>query len=131
MILCIVAATVTPAISHSLPACPPATRPLPACPPYRERLTSLAFNPRGDWIAVGCAQLGQLLVWEWRSETYVVKQQGHYFDVASAAFSPDGACLVTGADDSKVLAAGGWGPGLLLAIVVWVLLSPLLLQRGW
>ena len=41
----------------------------------REKLSSLAFNALGDWIAVGCAKLGQLLVWEWRSETYVLKQQ--------------------------------------------------------
>lgn len=68
----------------------------------RERITSLAFNHTGDWIAVGCAQLGQLLVWEWRSETYVLKQQGHYFDIAAASFSPDGALIATGADDNKV-----------------------------
>lgn len=24
------------------------------------------FNGAGDWIAVGSAKLGQLLVWEWR-----------------------------------------------------------------
>ncbi|KXZ50608.1 hypothetical protein GPECTOR_15g291 [Gonium pectorale] len=71
----------------------------------RERITSLAFNHTGDWLAVGCASLGQLLVWEWRSETYVLKQQGHHHDVAAVAFSPDGALLATGADDCKVLAA--------------------------
>lgn len=38
------------------------------------------------------------------SETYVLKQQGHYYDVAASAFSPDGAYLVTGADDAKVRA---------------------------
>jgi WD40 repeat protein len=68
----------------------------------RERISSLAFNAGGDWVAVGAAALGQLLVWEWRSESYVLKQQGHYYDVAATAFSPDGAHLVTGADDAKV-----------------------------
>ena len=68
----------------------------------RERITSLAFNASGDWIAVGSAALGQLLVWEWRSESYVLKQQGHYFDVSAVSFSPDGAYVVTGADDAKV-----------------------------
>ncbi len=53
-------------------------------------------------LAVGCAALGQLLVWEWRSETYVLKQQGHHHDVAATAFSPDGALVATGADDCKV-----------------------------
>ena len=61
--------------------------------------------PYSDWcmcLQVGSAALGQLLVWEWRSESYVLKQQGHYYDVAAAAFSPDGGYLVTGADDAKV-----------------------------
>ena len=34
--------------------------------------------------------LGQLLVWEWQSETYVLKQQGHADVVNTVAFSPDG-----------------------------------------
>ena len=67
----------------------------------REVLTSVAFNAEGDWLALGCAGLGQLLVWEWRSETYVLRQQGHYYDVSVAAFSPDGATIATGADDAK------------------------------
>ena len=68
----------------------------------REKISSVAFNATGEWIALGCATLGQLLVWEWRSETYVLKQQGHYYDVSTVAFSPDGTYLATGADDSKV-----------------------------
>ena len=32
----------------------------------------------------------------------MLKQQGHYYDVAASAYSPDGAYLVTGADDAKV-----------------------------
>ena len=68
----------------------------------RERVSSLAFNESGTWLAVGCAKLGQLLVWEWKSETYVLKQQGHYFDVACCSFSPDGSLVATGSDDRKV-----------------------------
>jgi periodic tryptophan protein 2 len=68
----------------------------------REKITSLTFNRSGDWVALGSAALGQLLVWEWRSESYVLKQQGHYYDVSAVNFSPDGAYLVTGADDAKV-----------------------------
>lgn len=62
----------------------------------RQRISSVAFNQSGDWIAVGCAKLGQLLVWEWRSETYVLKQQGHYFDISAVTFSPDGSLIATG-----------------------------------
>ena len=68
----------------------------------QEAITALSFNQRGDWLAVGCAALGQLLVWEWRSETYVLKQQGHYHDISTVAYSPDGAYIATGADDAKV-----------------------------
>lgn len=68
----------------------------------REAITAVAISPRGDWVALGCAALGQLLVWEWRSERYVLKQQGHYYDVSALAFSPDGSYIATGADDNKV-----------------------------
>ena len=68
----------------------------------RSAINAITFSRGGDWIALGCAALGQLLVWEWRSESYVLKQQGHYYDISTSAFSPDGTNLVTGADDSKV-----------------------------
>ena len=68
----------------------------------QEAISSLAFNARGDWLALGSAALGQLLVWEWRSETYILKQQGHFYDIATLAYSPDGAYIATGADDAKV-----------------------------
>ena len=68
----------------------------------RQSINAAAFSPRGDWIALGCAALGQLLVWEWRSESYVLKQQGHAYDVSAVAFSQDGSYIATGADDNKV-----------------------------
>ncbi|KAK3273321.1 U3 snoRNP protein [Cymbomonas tetramitiformis] len=68
----------------------------------REKISTVSFNESGDWLALGCATLGQLLVWEWRSESYILKQQGHYFDVNTLAYSPDGALLATGADDNKL-----------------------------
>ena len=67
----------------------------------RQSINAAAFSPRGDWIALGCAALGQLLVWEWRSESYMLKQQGHFYDVSAVAFSPDGSYIATGADDNK------------------------------
>jgi periodic tryptophan protein 2 len=43
-----------------------------------------------------------LLVWEWQSESYVLKQQGHYFDVNTLSWSEDGHNIATGGDDGKV-----------------------------
>ncbi|XP_066476131.1 periodic tryptophan protein 2 homolog [Tiliqua scincoides] len=67
-----------------------------------QRIASISINSTGDWIAFGCAGLGQLLVWEWQSESYVLKQQGHFNSMVSLAYSPDGQYLVTGGEDGKV-----------------------------
>jgi len=42
------------------------------------------------------------MVWEWKSETYAIKQQGHSYDLSTVAYSPDGSFIATGADDGKV-----------------------------
>lgn len=68
----------------------------------QERISSVAVNPSGEWIAFGAKKLGQLLVWEWQSESYVLKQQGHYFDMNTLSFSQDGQNIATGGDDGKV-----------------------------
>lgn len=70
----------------------------------QERITSVTINPTGEWLAFGATKLGQLLVWEWRTESYIMKQQGHYYDMNCLAFSPDdgGQNVVTGGDDGKV-----------------------------
>lgn len=65
-------------------------------------VSSCAINRSGDWLAFGCSKLGQLLVWEWQSETFVLKQQGHYYAISSLEFSPDGSVIATGGDDGKV-----------------------------
>lgn len=68
----------------------------------RNDVSSCAINRSGDWLAFGCSSLGQLLVWEWQSETYVLKQQGHYYNINTLEFSPDGSVVATGGDDGKV-----------------------------
>ena len=70
-----------------------------------QEICSIVINPTGDWIGFGCSRLGQLLVWEWQSETYVLKQQGHFNNMACLAYSPDGQHVVTGGEDGKVK---GW-----------------------
>lgn len=68
----------------------------------QQHVESVAINASGEWLALGCPELGQLLVWEWQSESQVLKQQGHFFDVNAISFSPDGQLIATGGDDGKV-----------------------------
>ncbi|CAE7570378.1 unnamed protein product, partial [Symbiodinium necroappetens] len=62
----------------------------------QEPLDAVALGANGDWLAVGSSGTGQLLVWEWRSETYVLKQQGHHYGVRSVAFSPGSVSMKRG-----------------------------------
>jgi periodic tryptophan protein 2 len=68
----------------------------------QEKISSVAINPSGEWLAFGARKLGQLLVWEWQSESYILKQQGHFFDMNTLAYAPDGQIIATGGDDGKV-----------------------------
>jgi len=40
-------------------------------------------------------------VWEWQSETYILKQQGHYYNMNTLCYSQDGHYIATGGDDGK------------------------------
>lgn len=68
----------------------------------QNKISTVAVNASGEWLAFGSKKLGQLLVWEWKSETYVLKQQGHFFDLNVLDYSPNGQMIATGSDDAKV-----------------------------
>uniref|UniRef100_A0A0K0DF84 WD_REPEATS_REGION domain-containing protein n=1 Tax=Angiostrongylus cantonensis TaxID=6313 RepID=A0A0K0DF84_ANGCA len=67
-------------------------------------ISSVSMNSTGDWLALGCGKgsAAQLVVWEWQSETYVLKQQSHSQRILTMQYSPDGSLLATGAEDGKV-----------------------------
>ncbi|KAI1079307.1 WD40-repeat-containing domain protein [Whalleya microplaca] len=62
----------------------------------------VTINKSGEWLAFGASKLGQLLVWEWQSESYILKQQGHFDSMNALVYSPDGKRIVTTADDGKI-----------------------------
>jgi periodic tryptophan protein 2 len=41
----------------------------------QHKIDTVSINATGEWLAFGSKKLGQLLVWEWQSESYVLKQQ--------------------------------------------------------
>lgn len=62
----------------------------------------MTINKSGEWLAFGASKLGQLLVWEWQSESYILKQQGHFDSMNALTYSSDGQRIVTTADDGKI-----------------------------
>ena len=65
-------------------------------------IRTIAINQSGEWLAFGCPSTQQLLVWEWRSETYVIKQQGHSYGMRCMSYSPDGVVIATGGEDGSI-----------------------------
>eukprot|EP00922_Rhytidocystis_sp_ex-Travisia-forbesii_P037766 GHVS01056260.1.p1 GENE.GHVS01056260.1~~GHVS01056260.1.p1 ORF type:complete len:1080 (-),score=196.64 GHVS01056260.1:428-3667(-) len=57
-------------------------------------IAQVDVNRDGTWIAIGTRDTGTLIVWEWQSETYILRQQGHHFGVQCLAFSPAGSAAV-------------------------------------
>ncbi|ERS95626.1 hypothetical protein HMPREF1624_08142 [Sporothrix schenckii ATCC 58251] len=62
----------------------------------------VTINSSGEWLAFGASKLGQLLVWEWQSESYILKQQGHFDAMNALVYAPDGQRIVTTADDGRI-----------------------------
>ncbi|CAG85211.2 DEHA2B05874p [Debaryomyces hansenii CBS767] len=65
-------------------------------------VNTVNINKTGEWLAFGSSKLGQLLVYEWQSESYILKQQGHFDSMNALCYSPDGSRIVTASDDGKI-----------------------------
>lgn len=69
----------------------------------RGEIDSVALDKRrGAWIALASQRFGQLAVWDWRNETFVLKQQGHDHEATCVAWAPDGRSFASGGSDSKL-----------------------------
>lgn len=74
------------------------------------------LDANGDWLAFGSAKTGQLLVWEWSTESYILRLSGvstrtNSLGLTCSAYSPDGQLLATGGGDGKVRIWRGEGGG--------------------
>ncbi|CCE63016.1 hypothetical protein TPHA_0D03830 [Tetrapisispora phaffii CBS 4417] len=65
-------------------------------------VNTVSVNETGEWLAFGSSSLGQLLVYEWQSESYILKQQGHFDALNDLTYSPDGSRVVTSSEDGKI-----------------------------
>nr|OQO31585.1 Periodic tryptophan protein 2 [Rachicladosporium sp. CCFEE 5018] len=65
-------------------------------------IDTVSVNKSGEWLAFGSSAQGQLLVWEWQSESYILKQQGHFDNLNALTYSPSGDRIITCADDGKI-----------------------------
>lgn len=66
------------------------------------KINTISISTNGLWLAFGSRKNEQLLVWEWKSESYVFKNQGHNFDVACIALSSDSSVLTSGGNDGRI-----------------------------
>lgn len=41
------------------------------------KISTLAVNDTCTWLALGIKSLGQLIVWEWKSQSYILNQKGY------------------------------------------------------
>ena len=74
------------------------------------------LDANGDWLAFGSAKTGQLLVWEWSTESYILRLSGVSTRSSSlgficSAYSTDGQLLATGGGDGKIRIWRGEGGG--------------------
>ncbi|KAK5089805.1 U3 snoRNP protein [Exophiala xenobiotica] len=65
-------------------------------------ISTISMNKTGEWLALGSAKTGQLLVWEHQSESNILKQSSHLDTMTTLSFSPDSSRIITGADDGLI-----------------------------
>ncbi|CAD8144037.1 unnamed protein product [Paramecium octaurelia] len=60
------------------------------------QIDNLAINKNGNWIALGMRNSGQLIVWEWRSQSYILNQQSLSYETTCCTISQDLTTIAVG-----------------------------------
>jgi periodic tryptophan protein 2 len=66
------------------------------------QISNIITNSSGTWLAISSAKQSQLVVWDWQSESYILKQQSHHDNLNALAYTPDAQKIITCADDGKL-----------------------------
>lgn len=56
----------------------------------------------GNWVALGIKELGQLIVWEWKSQSFIFNQTGLLHETNCLAWNPAATTLATGGNDGRI-----------------------------
>ncbi|KAL3321168.1 U3 snoRNP protein [Cichlidogyrus casuarinus] len=62
----------------------------------------ISLSKSGELVGMASEELGQLAVWEWRTESALLKIESHANDMSVLSYSPDGLHLATGGADFRV-----------------------------
>ena len=68
--------------------------------PHETQVLTTAFSPDDKYLATGCMDNAEVILWDAQSGRRLKPFKGHHGTVWSLAFSPDGKTLATSSDDS-------------------------------
>ena len=66
------------------------------------KITSLSINKNGNWLSFGSKYSSQLIVWEWKSESFIYKQQGFSNEITVISYSNDSSQISCGSNDGRI-----------------------------
>lgn len=67
-----------------------------------QKITAVSVSKDGSWLAFASKTNGSLMVWEWRSQTFIFSQEGLSYNVKCIDFSPEGRFMATGGQEGAL-----------------------------
>lgn len=66
------------------------------------KISSICVNESCTWIGLGIKSAGQVIVWEWKSQSYILSQKGLVHDTVSLGSYKNGKYIATGTAQGEV-----------------------------